>query len=87
MIAALAAVAVIVLTFPVLAAGSSDGPGECTSAVGLRTLGNSETCDTWGTAVSLPSAGLVFLLVAWGWKFLPSRGGHSQRSGPTDLDE
>ena len=69
-VASVAAVAVLLLTFPVLAAGSSDGPGECTSAVGLQTLGNSESCDSWGAAVVLPAALLVFVLIAWGWKHL-----------------
>jgi hypothetical protein len=69
-IVSMAAVTVLVVTFPVLAAGSSDGPGECKSAVGLRTLGNSESCDTLGAAVSLPAAVLVFVLIAWGWKYL-----------------
>ena len=72
-VASIAGVAVLLLTFPVLAAGSSDGPGQCTSAVGLRTLGNSESCDTLGVAVSLPAAVLVFVLVAWGWKYLRGR--------------
>ena len=67
-VASIAAVAVLLLTFPVLASGSSDGPGKCTSAVGLQTLGNSETCDTWGVAVSLPGATLAFGLVAWAWR-------------------
>lgn len=71
LIASIAAGAVLVLTYPVLAAGSSDGPGECTSAVGLHTLGNSESCDTWGVAVSLPAALLAFVIIAWGWKYLP----------------
>ena len=49
-------------------------PGECTGAGCLGTLGNSETCDTWEVvAVSLPSAVLVFVLVAWGWRFLGLR--------------
>ena len=65
-----AAVVVLLLTFPVLAAGSSDGPGECTSAIGIRTLGNSESCDTWGVVVSLPAAVVAFVLIAWGWKYL-----------------
>ena len=69
-VASIAAGAVLLLTFPVLAAGSSDGPGECKSAVGFRTLGNSESCDTLGAAVSLPVAVLVFVLIAWGWKYL-----------------
>jgi hypothetical protein len=69
-VAAIGCVAVLLLTFPVLAAGSSDGPGECTSAVGFRTLGNSENCDTLGAAVSMPAAVLVFVLIAWGWKYL-----------------
>jgi hypothetical protein len=68
--ASIGAVAVLLLTFPVLASGSSGGPGECTSAVGVRTLGNSESCDTWGVALSLPVAVLVFVLIAWGWKHL-----------------
>lgn len=68
LIASIAAMAALVLTFPVLAAGSSDGPGECISAVGLSTLGNSESCDTLGVAVSLSTALLVFVLVAWGVK-------------------
>lgn len=68
-VASFAAGAVLLLTFPVLAAGSSDGPGECTSVTGLRTLGNSESCDTLGAAVSLPAAVLVFVLIAWGWKY------------------
>ena len=69
-VASIAAVVVLLLTFPVLAAGSSDGPGECTTAIGIHTLGNSETCDTWGLVVSLPAAVVVFVLVAWGWKRL-----------------
>jgi hypothetical protein len=69
-VAAIGAVAILLLTFPVLAAGSSDGPGECTTAVGIRTLGNSETCDTWGVVVALPAAVVVFVLIAWGWKRL-----------------
>ena len=69
-VASAAAVALLLLTFPVLAAGSSEGPGECTSAVGLQTLGDSESCDTWGAVVSLPTAVLVFVLIAWGWNFL-----------------
>lgn len=72
-VASIAAVVVLLLTFPVLASGSSDGPGECISAVGLRTLGNSESCDTFGAVVSLPAAVLVFVLVAWGWKLLRTR--------------
>lgn len=71
-VAAIAAAAVLLVTFPVLAAGSSDGPGECKSALGFRTLGNSESCDTLGAAVSLPVAVLVFLLIAWGWKHFRS---------------
>ena len=63
-VASVAAVAVLLLTFPVLAASGSDGPGECTSAVGLQTLGNGESCDTWGAVVSLPAAVLVFVLIA-----------------------
>jgi predicted exporter len=69
-VASIAAVVVLLLTFPVLAAGSSDGPGQCTTAIGIRTLGNSETCDTWGLVVSLPAAVVVFVLIAWGWKRL-----------------
>ena len=69
-VASIAAVVVLLLTFPVLAAGSSDGPGQCTTAIGIRTLGNSETCDTWGVLVSLPAAIVVFVLIAWGWKRL-----------------
>jgi hypothetical protein len=69
-VAAIGAVAILLLTFPVLAAGSSDGPGECTTAVGIRTLGNSETCDTWGVVVALPAAVVVFVLIAWGWQRL-----------------
>lgn len=72
-VASIAAMVVLLLTFPVLASGSSDGPGECISAVGLRTLGNSESCDTFGVVVSLPAAVLVFVLVAWGWKLLRTR--------------
>jgi hypothetical protein len=86
-LAALAAGAVLLLTFPVLASGSSDGPGKCTSAVGLGTLGNSESCDTWGVAVSLPTAVLVFVLVAWGWRFLGLRrtsAGQMDREQPDD---
>lgn len=55
--------------FPVLAAGSSDGPGECKTAVGFRSFGTSESGDTLGAAVSLPAAVLVFVLIAWGWKY------------------
>ncbi len=69
-VAAIAAAAVLLVTFPVLAAGSSDGPGECKSALGFRTLGNSESCDTLGAAGSLPAAVLVFVLIAWGWQYL-----------------
>ena len=86
-IAALAAGAVLLLTFPVVAAGSSDGPGPCTSAVGLRTLGNSETCDTWSVAVSLPTAVLVFVLIAWGWRLLRFRRRPSERFDPVDREE
>lgn len=38
--------------------------------VGLRTRGNSESCDTLGAAVSLAAAVLVFVLIAWGRKYL-----------------
>jgi hypothetical protein len=67
------ALVVLLLTFPVLASGSSDDPGTCTSAVGLQTLGTSESCDTWGMAFSLPAAGLVFGLVVWGWRRVRGR--------------
>jgi hypothetical protein len=70
LVASIAFGAVLLVTFPVLAAGSSEGPGECTSALGLRTLGNSENCDTLGVAVSLPAAILAFVLIAWSWKHL-----------------
>lgn len=73
-LASIAALVVLLLTYPVLAAGSSDGPGECTSAVGIRTLGNSETCDTWGVVVVLPAAVVVFVLIAWGWTRLRADG-------------
>jgi predicted exporter len=73
-VASIAAVVVLLLTFPVLASGASDGPGPCTSAFGIRTLGNSETCDTWGVVVSLPVAVVVFVLIAWGWKHLRADG-------------
>lgn len=66
-VASIAALLVLLLTFPVLASGSSDGPGKCTSAVGLPTLGNSESCDAWGVA-SLVGAALAFGLVAWAWR-------------------
>lgn len=69
-VASIAAATVLLLTFPVLAAGSSDGPGQCASAAGLRTLGNSENCDTLGAVVSLPGAVLVFVLIAWVWTHL-----------------
>lgn len=68
LVASTCAVLVLLLTFPVLASGSEDETGTCTSAVGLRTLGSAESCDTWGVAVSLPGAVLVFVLIAWGWK-------------------
>jgi hypothetical protein len=74
LVASVAAVVVLLLTFPVLAVGSSDGPGECLSAVGFRTLGNSENCDTVGVAVSLPAAAFAFVLVAWAWRHLRARG-------------
>jgi len=72
-VASIAGLAVLLLTFPVLVAGSSDGPRQCTSVVGLRTVGNSESCDTLGVAVSLPVAVLVFIVIAWGWKYLRGR--------------
>lgn len=72
LVAAIGAGVVLPLTFPVLAAASSDGPGACTSALGLRTLGDSESCDTWGMVVSVPAALLVFVLIAWCGKRLAS---------------
>ena len=71
-VASIAAGTVLLLTFPVLASGSSDGPGQCTSAIGFRTLGNSENCDTLGVAVSLPGAVLVFVFIAWAWRYFRS---------------
>ncbi len=73
LVASVAAVVVLLLTFPTLAVGSSDGPGECLSAVGVRTLGNSENCDSLAVAVSLPAAAIVFVLMAWTWKYLQGR--------------
>lgn len=70
-LASVAAMVVLLLTYPVVASGSSEGPdaaGSCTSATGLPTLGNSESCDVWGVAVSLPGAALAFGLVAWAWR-------------------
>ena len=65
-LASVVALVVLLLTFPILASGSSDGPGKCTSPLGLQTLGDSESCDTWGVAVVLPGAAVAFGLVAWG---------------------
>lgn len=69
-LASVAALVVLLLTYPVVASGSSEGPdaGSCTSAVGLPTLGDAETCDAWGVAVSVPGAALAFGLVAWAWR-------------------
>ncbi len=72
-VAVIAAVAVLLLTFSVLVSSSSDGPDQCSSAVGLRTLGTGENCQTLGVAVALPVAVLLLVLVAWGWKYLASR--------------
>jgi hypothetical protein len=71
-IASICAATVLLLMLPVLASGSSDGPGPCTSALGLRTLGNSENCDTFGVVVSLPVAIFVFVLIAWAWRHFRS---------------
>ena len=71
--ASVAAGVVLLLTFPVLASGSSEGPGDCQSLAGLRTLGNSESCDTLGSGVSLLVAVLAFVLIAWGWKYVRAR--------------
>ena len=84
-VASVAFVAVVLLTFPVLAAGGSEGPGECTSAVGLQTLGNGESCDAWGAVVVLPAAVLVFVLIALGWKHLRVGRDLNERAGPTVL--
>lgn len=81
--ASIGALAVLVLTFPVLAAGSSDGPGECRSLAGLRTLGSSESCDTWGVLVSVPFALVVFVAVAWALRRSRRRGRHQERSAGT----
>ena len=63
-IASIGAATVLLLTFPVLASASSSGAGPCTSALGFRTFGNSENCDTFGVAASLPAAVFVFVLIA-----------------------
>ncbi len=73
LVATVAAGLLLLATFPVLASGSSDDgdPGRCTSAVGLRTIGTAESCDTWGVVLVLPAALLLFALVAWLWDYLP----------------
>ena len=72
-LASIAAGAFLVLTYPVLASGSSSGPGPCTSLVGFRTLGDGESCDTWGVAFYLPAAVLLFAVVSWAGKRLGRR--------------
>jgi hypothetical protein len=72
-IASIGAAMVLLLTFPVLASGSSSGPGPSASALGFRTLGNGENCDTFGAAVSLPAAAFVFALISWAWRRFRSR--------------
>lgn len=73
LLASVAAGVVLLLTFPVLASGSSEGPGKCQSLAGIRTLGNSETCDTLGSGVSLLVAVIVFVFIASGWKYFRAR--------------
>jgi nitrogen fixation-related uncharacterized protein len=88
LMATVAAGLLLLLTFPVLASGSSDDGdlGRCTSAVGVRTLGTGESCDTWGVVLVLPAALLLFALVAWlWWHYLPGQSDDDHSSAEDDL--